>query len=119
MASLTVGPDYNSHFESLFKFFMGQLQLVLPPGIYAAAIGGVCLLTVKVMPLQYLIWEHRLLHTRVFPLQVLILWPPTAPAQMMSRRSCRTLRCSLPPSSGCVHRVTTVQAEGFALAVAM
>jgi hypothetical protein len=32
VASLTVGPDYNSHFESLFKFFMGQLQLVLPPG---------------------------------------------------------------------------------------
>lgn len=32
MASLTVGPEYNSHFESLFKFFMGQLQTVLPPG---------------------------------------------------------------------------------------
>lgn len=32
VASLTVGPEYNSHFESLFKFFMGQLQSVLPPG---------------------------------------------------------------------------------------
>lgn len=34
-------------------------------------------------------------------LQVQILWPPIAPAQMTSRRSCRTLRCSSPPSFGC------------------
>ena len=26
-----MGPEYDTHFESLFKYFMGQLQTVLPP----------------------------------------------------------------------------------------
>ena len=32
VAALTVGPEYNKHFESMYKIFIGQLQLVLPPG---------------------------------------------------------------------------------------
>jgi hypothetical protein len=32
VASLEVGLEYNAHFGSMFKVFMGQLQLVLPPG---------------------------------------------------------------------------------------
>ncbi|KAK9807779.1 hypothetical protein WJX72_008954 [[Myrmecia] bisecta] len=32
VASLTVGPEYNAHFESMYKIFVGQLQLVLAPG---------------------------------------------------------------------------------------
>lgn len=26
-----MGPEYNTHFESLFQYFMGQLKTVLPP----------------------------------------------------------------------------------------
>lgn len=32
VASLTVGPDYNAAFENMYKCFMGQLALILPPG---------------------------------------------------------------------------------------
>ena len=32
VASLTVGAEYNSHFESLYKIFVGQLQQLLPSG---------------------------------------------------------------------------------------
>jgi exportin-1 len=32
VGALTVGPEYDSHFQTLYKFFIAQLQLLLPPG---------------------------------------------------------------------------------------
>jgi exportin-1 len=32
VAGLTVGQEYNGHFEQLFKAFITQLSTILPPG---------------------------------------------------------------------------------------
>ncbi len=32
VGALTVGAEYDSHFQTLYKFFVAQLQLLLPPG---------------------------------------------------------------------------------------
>ena len=32
VGALTVGPEYDSHFQTLYKFFVAQLALLLPPG---------------------------------------------------------------------------------------
>lgn len=32
IAALQVGPDYNSHFANLYKFFVAQLAAIMPPG---------------------------------------------------------------------------------------
>ncbi len=32
VAVLQVGPEFNSHFENLYKYFVTQLRTVLPPG---------------------------------------------------------------------------------------
>lgn len=37
VGALTVGPEYDSHFQALYKFFLAQLAQLLPPGTDIAA----------------------------------------------------------------------------------